>query len=893
MPGLEWWARVSPHLEDLLELSEGERSDRLGSIRATDPELADRLQALLDENDALRRERFLEDGPRVDVGSGSIAGRKVGAYTLISVLGEGGMGTVWRGERSDGEVRQEVAIKLLAGGTVRPAWRERFLRERQLLASLNHPAIVRMLDAGRTDDGIPYLVMEYVDGQPLDVYARGISVRERLELFIRVCEAVSYAHQRLIVHRDLKPSNILVDRAGQPKLLDFGIARLLDDNTDQTVTAERVLTPVYASPEQVRGAPQTTATDVYSLGGVLYALLTGRSPGQTDKYGVAALGPERDNLPRATALNPRLPGDVDYVLRRARRYEPEARYASVDALAADVRALIESRPVEARSGDSWYRARKFLRRNRLPIGAAATVLGSLTMGLYVANRQRTIAQRRFSQIRQLANEFIRLDAEIRNLPGATQARLHIVAQSLKYLAGLGSEARNDLDLAVEIADAYLRIARVQGVPAAVAHFGEFAAAEESLGKAREFADAVLLRRPHDRRALLLSAEIAHDWMTVANFQDRRREALSQGRTAADHLERLFAVGGAMPDEIDTATHIYSNVASAYINCHGLEPAIGFARRALEISEGIAEARMRRASALARLSQALRFAGGSFDEALAATRESRAVLSELAEGGGTVERFNLANALAREGDVLGGDVLGEHGGISLNRPDEAVAAFQKAIEIVDTLAARDSNDYQSRRLMATYTFQMAAVLRHTDPRSALRAYDYAVARLEEVPSNARVQRDTVLLMTGSSYAARRLGQPEDAKRRVDRAATILREAGVFPVDAIELVSSEAYFLLRAIADHQSEMGQPQEAVNTYEELLTKILRSNPDPEHDLRDAAGFADTWAAYAKALRGAGRSHEAEGVDRRRRALWSLWNERHPKNPFIERQLATVKAPD
>jgi len=141
----------------------------------------------------------------------------------------------------------------------------------------------------------------------------------------------------------------------------------------------------------------------------------------------------------------------------------------------------------------------------------------------------------------------------------------MVAQSLKYLAGLGSEARNDLDLAVEIADAYLRIARVQGVPAAVAHFGEFAAAEESLGKAREFADAVLLRRPHDRRALLLSAEIDHDWMTVANFQDRRREALSQGRTAADHLERLFAVGGAMPDEIDTATHIYSNVASAYIN----------------------------------------------------------------------------------------------------------------------------------------------------------------------------------------------------------------------------------------------------------------------------------------------------------------------------------------
>jgi tetratricopeptide (TPR) repeat protein len=381
-------------------------------------------------------------------------------------------------------------------------------------------------------------------------------------------------------------------------------------------------------------------------------------------------------------------------------------------------------------------------------------------------------------------------------------------------------------------------------------------------------------------------------MAVANFQDRRREALAQGQTAADRLDRLFAAGRATPSEIDTAVHIYANVASAYINCHGLEAAIGFARRALDISEGVAEARMRRASALARLSQALRFAGGSFDEALAATRESRTVLAEIAERGGTAEQFNLANALTREGDTLGGDVLGEHAGISLNRREEAVGAFQKAIDIVDGLAARDPNDYMSRRLMATFTFQMAAVLRHTDPRAALRACDYAVARLEEVPTNARVQRDTVLLMTGSSYTARQLGQPDEAKRRIDRAAAILRDVGLDQVDAIELVSSEAYFLMRAIADHKSETGQAEDALHTYRELLTKVLRSEPDPEHDLRDAAGLADTWAAYAKALRRAGQPHEAETVERRRAALWSGWNERHPANPFIERQLASLTIP-
>lgn len=228
-------------------------------------------------------------------------------------LGSGGMGTVYLAERSDGEIQQSVAVKLLRADNHRPAFRKRFLRERQFLASLNHPSIAHVIDAGHTDDGRPYLVMEYVDGVPIDVYCGSIPLRDQLTLFQRVCDGVAHAHQHLIIHRDLKPSNILVDAAGQSKLLDFGIARLLDDTRDETHTVERLLTPSYASPEQLIGSAQTTATDVYSLGAVLHKILTGRSPRES-------IDPQE--ITHLRRLNSSLPGDLDYILRKALRPDP-------------------------------------------------------------------------------------------------------------------------------------------------------------------------------------------------------------------------------------------------------------------------------------------------------------------------------------------------------------------------------------------------------------------------------------------------------------------------------------------------------------------------------------------------------------------------------------------
>jgi len=345
---------------------------------------------------------------------------------------------VWRivylAERNDGEVEQQVAIKVVHSSTGLPVFQERFLRERRILASLNHPGIARLLDAGQTDDGQPYLVMEYIDGVSIDEYCASLDLRGVLKLFLAVCDAVAYAHRNLVIHRDLKPSNILIDGSGRPKLLDFGIAKIIDAS-EEARTVVRLLTPEYASPEQMRGEAHSTATDIYSLGAVLYKLLTGSVSNTTDSGSAATV------IPPPSRVKAGIPADVDCIVLKALRSEPEERYVTADALAEDVRAFLENRPVRARAGNAWYRARKFLRRYWIPVTASAVALGSLSVGLYIANRERIVAQERFSQVRDLSNQVFKLDDEIRGLPGATKARHALVALSLQYLERLGRQAR--------------------------------------------------------------------------------------------------------------------------------------------------------------------------------------------------------------------------------------------------------------------------------------------------------------------------------------------------------------------------------------------------------------------------------------------------------------------
>ena len=393
-PTLKFGVFVKPEAEllfhELADLNPTQREQYFAEHRVS-PEVRSEVEALLrfdSNNEHVLTESVIAAAEQSV--NAMREGSRCGAYRLMRLLGRGGMGSVYLAERADGELHHSVAIKLLRFGADEFSFHDRFLRERQILASLNHPGIAKLLDVGRTNDGQPYLVMEYIDGKPIDVYAERVDLREKITLFLQVCEAVSYAHRNLIVHRDLKPSNILVDASGRPKLLDFGIAKILNAAQDQTQTRDRLLTPEYASPEQFRGDAQTAASDVYSLGAVLYKLLTGRSPHALSSQADVESAICRTEPERVSRVNPAVPKDLDFVLGKALRKEPDERYASADAFADELRAFLEWRPIRARSGDMWYRSRKFVRRYRLLVAAVALTVIGLSIGLYVANRERGI-----------------------------------------------------------------------------------------------------------------------------------------------------------------------------------------------------------------------------------------------------------------------------------------------------------------------------------------------------------------------------------------------------------------------------------------------------------------------------------------------------------------------
>jgi serine/threonine protein kinase/tetratricopeptide (TPR) repeat protein len=858
---------------ELADLTPADR-EKLLADRQIAPELRAEVESLLSfdsENSSsltdcvsATADEMLRSGDGLDLSH-------CGPYRLVRLLGSGGMGDVYLAERSDGEIQQKVAVKVLRAGANRPAWRDRFLKERQLLASLNHPSIARVMDAGHASESQPYLVMEYVDGVPIDVYAAKIDLRDKIALFLRVCDGVAHAHRHLIIHRDLKPSNILVDSSGQPKLLDFGIAKLLDETGDATQTVERLLTPNYASPEQLRGANQTTATDVYSLGAVLYKLMTGRSPHEADS-------PAGQAIPDPSRLSPDLPSDIDYILRKTLRYEPEERYASVEAFANDVRAFLEWRPVQARSGDVWYRTRRFLRRYWLPATAAMITIAGLSLGLYAANRQRAIAQRRFLQVRQLANKVLALNLSIRTLPGSLKARQEIVAMSKEYLEALRIEAHADQDLAVELGKAYVDLARAQGVPPQ-ANLGQYAQADESLRRANALLDPVLAASPQNREALLNSAIVAHDRMILAEQDHRLEEALAQARKSTGRLDALLGLQNPSRFEMRAAAQLFSNMALAYKNMHLLDDSVRYARRSIDILRSVPNSQSDVGNALSVLADSLRFSG-DLEGALQVIREARSTMEKADFTGETARRTSLFNVLWREGVILGQD-----GGINLNRPGDAIAALQRAFDLTEEWAQRDSNDASSRMFVGAAGQELAEILSHRDPRRAVTVSDHTLLRLREIKNNATARRREAQVLADSAYSLRRLNRIGEAKDRIDAAFRLLRETKDYPADRIN-PDNEAEAALRALGDHLGETGQPERAAEVYQELLDKIIAWKPDPLHDLRHAIELSRLYEALAGLYRRSGNRDRAEAMSAQRLELWRHWDRKLPSNSFIQRQL-------
>jgi len=891
--------------QDLADLSRTQREWQYRKRRVP-AEVREELESLLDFDDpgtspmnrvvAGAAEKFLLQQAPV---SGN--GGRCGPYRLIRPLGNGGMGAVYLAERADGEVQQSVAIKFLHSRTADlPTFRERFLRERQILASLHHPGIARLIDAGHAD-GHPYLVMEFIDGVRIDEFLKDKDQRTVLSLFLEVAEAVSYAHRNLIIHRDLKPSNILIDASGKPKLLDFGIAKILSDeehrgiasrfpNVEDTRTAERLLTPEYASPEQVAGKAQATTTDVFSLGAVLCRLLTGMTPRTAELWSFSTTG---------------LPKDLAVILNKAMRDEPEDRYSSVDHLAADIRAFLNHQPVAARRGNAWYMARKFTRRHWMPMLAGLLAVSGLAGGVLLANHERAIAQGRFHQVRQLSREFLELEAQIRDLPGSTKARNHIVSSSLSYLERLGAETRQarwlsfgrspsqqDLDLSLEIAQAYSQVAGIQGVQGANS-LGQFEQAKASLAHAEVFAETVLQAPKFPRRAeaLLASAVIAHQNMILADSENRPEDNLAYAGRASMRLNEALALkaGAALPpDTTKRAAGIFVNLTLTYQKRNRLDDASLNARRAVELARRVTPADPRMLSkCLSVLANTARFTG-QFEEAKQAIEEARRMAeSSMTDAPNVDQTLTLVAALWREAMLLG-----EYDGINLGRGSEAAALLRRAFQLSDALAARDSNDYTSRSYVSMAGRELGDLLRDKNPAEALQVYQRTFDRLEEVRHNRKARYDQISVLAGMSYALRGVGRPSEAATRIEMAMRSLRELREPVTNARSAASEEAESAWRALADHLSATGAMVQAAAIYEDLVAKPFPVDQPGFKDLRRANRLSGMYRDLAAVHQGQGAAGttRARELDSKRRELWRHWERKLPGNSFV-RQQATLAA--
>lgn len=549
MAETEKWNRMKDIFAECVELPFGERNAFLAKSCGEDADLRREIDSLLaahDEENNLLELNSLDLGERLSDTESVMTERRFGRYRIVREIGSGGMGSVFLAERDDGEFSMQVALKIVRQSIASREVIERFKSERQILANLHHTNIATLIDGGVSDKGEPFLAMEFVDGVSITEYCElhDLNVKERLRLFLKVCSAVAFAHRNLVVHRDLKPSNILVDTDGQPKLLDFGLAKAFSDDSAQTQTAFRAFTPAYASPEQIIGRNISTASDQYSLGVILYELLTGSKPFNFDGYSYEEIVRSLDSVsvktPSSTVLVAKrgqssLASDLDNIALKALRREPERRYSSVEAFADDIRRFLEGRPVSARPNTFGYLASRFVKRYKTPVAAAALILVALIGGLAaavwqarIAGQERDKAERRFQEVRGLSTSLLfEIAPRIERLEGSTETRQVLVTRALEYLNTLAAEKENDPTLQAELAQAYQKIGDLQG-NTSKPNLGDYIGAVESLEKAR----SILLTLPGSTEIQLRLAEVSHELAKIKFTQGQTQASIAESENAS-------------------------------------------------------------------------------------------------------------------------------------------------------------------------------------------------------------------------------------------------------------------------------------------------------------------------------------------------------------------------
>ncbi|MEW6130208.1 MAG: protein kinase [Acidobacteriota bacterium] len=845
-----------------------------------------------------------------------MTGKRIGAYEVTGELGRGGMGAVYLATRADKQYEKQVAIKIVQRGMENKFVINRFRQERQILAHLDHPNIARLIDGGTTEDGLPYFVLEYVEGKPITAYCddNRLTTIERLQLFRQVCSAIQYAHQNLVVHRDIKPGNILVTVDGVPKLLDFGIAKLLDPEfafqADATANIARLMTPAYASPEQAKGEPITTSSDIYSLGVLLYQLLTGHRPYEVtssspvemvrviceqepskpstviNRSVTAVNGNEQtdshrtsENLSKPRAAQPeklrrQLAGDLDNIILKALRKEPERRYSSVEKFSDDIRRHLEGLPISARPDTFSYRAGKFIGRHRASVIAATVVtillLAATATAIWqarIARSERDKSEHRFNQVRKLANAVL-FDYHdgIEKLPGSTPMRERMVRDALEYLDNLSQESSNDLTLQRELASAYEKVGLVQGNPFK-ASFGDYSGALASQRKAltiRERLYAADATNADIRRELAKSYLLIGDLLRVTG---QVSEMLTDYLKAQELLKAALTDA---PDHIEIRRDLentYTRLGRYQISSSDMNAAFENLTQALTIAQGLAaehpqDIEIRRDLALSHMFLGDALGGmGKAPEALDYQRRSLAMMEKL-----STDYPDNAQAKRDVGVVLQrlADTLAESGEVK-----SALEYNRKALAIDEKLYLADPTNAQAQRdLMADYQKIGKMLLALGDASGALEQQRKALGFAEKLaaadPGNAEAQAD----LSNCYY---KLGDVMMAKNDLRGALAYYQNslaideaiAAADPANAdARLTAAESHLM---VSDLLLKLGSVQEAIRelnqarqTYEDLAThqsadeSLQHSLPTVYENLGDAYSLAANKTARAENLRAA-----------------------------------------
>ena len=778
---------------------------------AGDHALSDEVMRLLAQQTSAAQ--FLEESPlaaAAESNGRSMIGARVGLYKIISEIGRGGMGAVYLAERDDQQFKKRVAVKLIKRGMDTDFVVQRFRNERQILANLDHPNIARLLDGGATEADLPYFIMEYVEGEPIIKYASAsqLITTERLKLFRTVCSAVQYAHQNLVIHRDLKPSNILVTKDCEPKLLDFGIAKLLQADTDAemelTDTAVRVMTPEYASPEQIRGERITTSSDVYSLGVLLYELLVGQRPyrvksrqpeelakaiceQQPEKPSVAVTRGRGDGETRSQPNsqlaigNRQLRGDLDNIVLMALRKEPQRRYASAEQFSEDIRRHLEGLPVIACKATLSYRASKFIRRNKIGVAAAALVLLTLAGGIIATTLEARRANRRFNEVRQLAHSvlFDYHDA-IAALPGSTALRQRLIKDALQYLDNLSKEASNDPSLLRELASAYEKVAAVQGGIAMSGHgtllsssnLGDTAGAVDSLRKALTIRERLLALEPGNKE---VRQELAFCYVTIGFLHVIN----GPPEKAVENLRKGMPIMEALRDADPTDEDLQYKLWNVYLalakalgspavpNLGDTEGALAYMNKAQTLGEDLVAnhpttlAYQNMLSAMHGAYGAIQSGAGRKQEALDSYKKSVVIAQEIVDRdpSNTFYRRQLAVELGNVGNTM----------LDINDQAGAIDSFRQALAIYESMVAVDPNDADIRKNSAVGYRNVGVALGTGNRFEALNNFHKALQIFAELvakdPTNADYRRQWV---TTYLLLSRFQSQANDLNGAVDSA-----------------------------------------------------------------------------------------------------------------------------